>query len=196
MRLKGETVFRERKALEAVSYILERIPEGPRTEYLKVVKLLYLGDRQLMQDRGRTITGDQMNALKNGPILSTTLDLLEGDNDGWSDYIRNPEKYVVELVQPAPPAALSRADMRALDVVLKEHGSKNWRELIEFTHELPEWINKGIGKGRRWAIIEVRELAEALGYNDEEAEAIVALEHERAENPTLMQDLGAKPGHV
>lgn len=196
MRLKGETVFRERKALEAVSYILERIPEGTRTEYLKVVKLLYLADRQLMLDRGRTITGDQMNALPNGPILSTTLDLLEGEIDGWGEHLTNPQQYVVELVQPVAPAALSRADMKALDSVLAEHGAKTWQELIEFTHTLSEWIMKGIGTKRKWAIIEVRELAEALGYNEEQAEAIVVHDQERSENTKLMQDLGAKPGHV
>lgn len=185
-------MFRNEKALEAASYLLERIPEGPKTEYTKLVKLMYLADRALMEAKGRTITGDHMNALKNGPILSLTLNLLKGDAEGWENHIRKASRYVVELVKATPPAALSRADITALDVVLKEHGHKTWEELIEFTHTLPEWIDKKIAGNRNWAIIHLSDLAEALGYDQDEVEVIEAHERDRRENTELMQTLGVK----
>jgi uncharacterized phage-associated protein len=189
-------MFRERKTLEAASYILERIPEGPATEYLKVVKLLYLADRELMKQRGRTISGDRMNALRNGPILSETLDLLEGETDRWAEYVCNPARYKVALLKPVAPAALSRADMKALDATLAEHGAKTWQELIEYTHTLPEWIAKALGGARTWATIQPSELAEALGYRKDQARAIDAFERDRGEDAQLMHALGIKHAHV
>jgi uncharacterized phage-associated protein len=192
----GNIMFRERKTLEAASYILQKIPETPETEYLKVVKLLYLADRELMKKRGRTISGDRMNALKNGPILSTTLDRLEGESKDWAEYISNPGCYKVKLEKAVAPAALNQAEIAALEITLAEHGSKTWEELIDYTHTLPEWIAKGINGTKRWAIIQFSELAEALGYNDEEAKAIERLERNRYENSTVMETLGVKPRHV
>lgn len=189
-------MFREKKTLEATSYVLQRIPEGPETEYLKVVKLLYLADRELMKQRGRTISGDRMNALKNGPILSKTLDLLEGELDLWSEYICNPGKYKVALVKPIIPASLSRADMMALDATLQEHGAKTWQKLVEFTHTLPEWIAKDIGGVRTWGTIRLSELAEAVGHSKEQAHAIEMFEEDRQEDASLMKALGVTPAHV
>ncbi len=85
-------MYRDRKALEAASYLLEKL--GGRTQYIKLIKLMYLADRALLRECGRTITGDRMYALPKGPILSRTLDRLEGQDDSWNQFLTNPSKYL------------------------------------------------------------------------------------------------------
>ena len=43
---------------------------------LQLVKLLYFVDREALLRRGAPVTGDRMVSMDHGPVLSTTLDLI------------------------------------------------------------------------------------------------------------------------
>lgn len=187
-------MYRDRKALEAAGYLLERL--GGRTEYIKLIKLLYLADRVLLQERGRTITGDRMYALPKGPILSRTLDRLKGEDDSWNQYLTNPSQYDVQLANAVPLAALSQADCMALDTVFAEHGSKSWEELVEYTHTLTEWKAKNIGGHRTRATIELSDIGKALGLKEEQADELYKVEQERESVAAFWSSIGIAPAYV
>jgi uncharacterized phage-associated protein len=187
-------MYRDRKALEAASYLLQKL--GGRTEYIKLIKLLYLSDRALLQKHGRTITGDRMYALPNGPILSRTLDRLKGEDDSWNQYLTNPSQYDVKLANAVPLAALSQADCVALDTVFDEHGNKSWEELVEYTHTLPEWKAKNIGGHRTRATIELADIGTALGLSKAQADALNEVEQERESIAAFWSSIGIAPTYV
>ena len=64
--------FREDKATQAAARLLRHA--GGRMEYLKLIKLLYLAERESLVTLGSPLTYDACWSLPYGPILSATLD--------------------------------------------------------------------------------------------------------------------------
>jgi hypothetical protein len=64
-------MFREEKATAVAALLLEWAGGA-----LDDLKLMYLADRDAFRRFGTTITGDRYFSMKNGPILSATLDLM------------------------------------------------------------------------------------------------------------------------
>jgi uncharacterized phage-associated protein len=60
--------FNEQKATQAAARFL-KLANG-KMNYLKLIKLLYLLDRESLNRRGRPVTGDQYYSMKLGPVLS------------------------------------------------------------------------------------------------------------------------------
>lgn len=65
------------KLHQAVEYLLEK--HGGRLNYTKLIELLYLADREMINQTGYPITGDSYCLVKNGPVLSRVYDLIRGD---------------------------------------------------------------------------------------------------------------------
>ena len=91
--------FNERKAAQMASYFLMR--RGGKMSHLKLMKLLYLSDREAMSKFEHPISGDRMVSLPHGPVLSMTLDYMDGNIEsskhGWESYIstiKNHEVYI------------------------------------------------------------------------------------------------------
>jgi uncharacterized phage-associated protein len=59
--------------VQTIYYILQKTGS---LEKMKIVKLVYLADKLHLLSFGRTITRDNYRAMKNGPVGSTTLDIL------------------------------------------------------------------------------------------------------------------------
>jgi uncharacterized phage-associated protein len=51
---------------------------GDRMEYVRLLKLLYIADREMMAEAGAPITGDRAVAMDHGPVLSHVYDLVKG----------------------------------------------------------------------------------------------------------------------
>jgi uncharacterized phage-associated protein len=167
MRLR----FNERKATQSAARLLEL--RGGRMSYLKLIKLLYLADREALLRWGRPITTDRFVSMERGPVLSRLLDLVsDGDDPGtpciWAKHISAPANFEVELTSEPGRDELSDAEIGLLDEIFKEHGKKNRWELVKLTHELPEWKDPQGG-----AIpISVRDILRAGGKTDVEIAAI------------------------
>jgi uncharacterized phage-associated protein len=112
--------------------------------YMKLIKLLYLADRNALVRWGRPITTDRYVSMDRGPVLSHVLDLAtDGDVPGsefiWGAVISEPTKYEVSLVGEPGDDELSEAEIEVLEEIFKAFGQMNRWELIELTHRLPEW---------------------------------------------------------
>jgi uncharacterized phage-associated protein len=134
--------FNEAKATQAAARLLRN---RGRMSYMKLIKLLYLADREALARWGRPITTDTYVSMKHGPVLSQVLDLItEGPNPFigetfWTRHISEPEHYEVFLKVNPPDDLLSEAEDELLDEIFGEFGHLNPWALVDLVHKLPEW---------------------------------------------------------
>lgn len=129
-----------KKMVQAAAVLL-RLVRGGRMEYLRLLKLLYIADRQHVQEYQRPIIGRRLVAMKNGPLHSDLYDLVKGehiDEPLWSEYIRR-DNYEVELLRDPGVSELSAAEVRTLTTTFDRHQTLSEWELVEITHGFQEW---------------------------------------------------------
>jgi hypothetical protein len=165
--------FDEAKVTQAAAAILRK--RGGRMHYIKLIKLLYLVDREALLTWGAPVTTDRWVSMKNGPVGSNVLSLITEERREkpiWSEYISPPlGDYEVELrVQgELPKDRLSRAEENLINKVYDEYGYRNRWDLIDnVMHNLPEWSDPGITS----TPIRVRDILESGNQNPEDIKAI------------------------
>jgi hypothetical protein len=144
---------------------------------MKLLKLLYLADREALITLGRPITFDRMFSMPHGPVLSRTLDLMASEPDPkqptyWHRYISPPVgDYEVELRDAGIPSDdLSRAEEEILDSVFERFGHMTRWQVRDYTHSLPEYEDP---EGSSLPIF-LSSLLQSAGISKEDAEAIKA----------------------
>jgi uncharacterized phage-associated protein len=131
-------VFNEKKAAQAAAYLL-KLNRG-KMKYLKLMKLLYLADRHCLIKSGLPITGDAFVAMKHGPVLSRTYDLLKSGGKHWMNLVCRPEVYWVDLVKSEPETdELCNIEIESLQTVFRQYGHLREWDLVNLTHSLPEY---------------------------------------------------------
>lgn len=161
--------FDEKKATEVAAFLLKM--RGGRMSYLKLIKLLYLADREAFKRWGFSITNDRYVSMQHGPVVSNTYDLMVEDTEKpfWARYISAPlGNYELELREECPTDKLSRAEERLLAETYEEFGHMTRWQLRDYTHSLPEWHDP-LGSS---VPISVQEILEAQGVPAEDIEAI------------------------
>lgn len=136
------TRFREDKTTQAAARLLRL--RGGRMSHLKLIKLLYLLDREALIRWGRPITYDWYYSMPHGPVLSFTLDRINGGGDEdtyWSHYIGERTNHEVGLRRNAdcPNDQLSPAEEALIEEVFEKYGSMTRWQLRDLSHTLPEW---------------------------------------------------------
>jgi uncharacterized phage-associated protein len=166
-------MFTERKAAQMAAYFLGK--HDGRMNHMKLIKLMYLADRQHYSDYGFPISDDCIVAMKQGPVLSQTLDLVNGsfgDSPYWSGLISARENYEVALcrtVTETDSGDLSKGAEKAMDAVDGDFGSWDKWAIVNHTHSLPEWKKNFPGYGA--AHIPPADILEAVGKTPEETKA-------------------------
>ncbi len=172
----------ERKVSQMAAFLLHK--RGGRMSHLKLMKLLYLADREAMGRYGMPISGDFIVAMPHGPALSLTLNLMDGDTqsarEGWDDWISDKEDHEVSLRRPVSRDILdelSDSEIEVLEAVWNQFGRMNRWEIRDYTHTLPEWQDP---KGSSLPITH-QKVFHVLGRTDKEAEELAArIEAERS----------------
>ncbi|HVS73709.1 MAG TPA: Panacea domain-containing protein [Phycisphaerae bacterium] len=138
---------------------------------LRLLKMLYIADRIVLQKTGRTITGDAVCALENGPVLTRVYDLIKGEDVRvveWSPFIRNDGKRDLLLHADPGVGKLSRFEVQALaDVAARFESNDDW-EVADYTHSFPEWQKNRPARGssRRIPFDDVLEAFDMLPLKD------------------------------
>jgi uncharacterized phage-associated protein len=140
--------FNERRAVQAAARFVHHA--GGEMNYLALMKLLYLADREALLRFGRPITGDRMVAMKHGPVLSRVYDLIskkkqQAPESDWHKFIPRPAPYVYTVTFSGVPETteLSEAELALVDeIYARFRGWSEWR-LVGYTHTLPEWSDPG-----------------------------------------------------
>jgi hypothetical protein len=88
--------------------------------------------------------------MKRGPVLSRIFDLVSQQKQGlpksaWHKLIPRPAPYVYTVRFSGAPdsSALSEAEAALIDEVFAEHRHLTEEQLVELTHQLPEWRDPG-----------------------------------------------------
>jgi uncharacterized phage-associated protein len=122
------------RALQSGTYLLRL--HGKRMAYLRMLRLLYIADREWLAETGESITGDCACAMECGPVLSNVYDLIRGDGPGagvWDAYIHK-EGYAVELVADPGRGELSKGIVNKLTEVTEKYRQIDDWELSGRTH--------------------------------------------------------------
>ena len=175
--------FNFERALQASAYLLRL--DGKRMGYLRLLKLLYIADREWLAETGESITGDRAYAMKYGPVLSSLYDLVKGSGSRageWDDYIHT-EGYAVELVSDPGRGELSKGIVHKLAEVTKRYAELDDWELSERTHEFREWSDHFRGET---SPIPWRDILAAQG----KPEMIAVVERDEAARQTLDEIFG------
>ncbi|NOR62343.1 MAG: DUF4065 domain-containing protein [Rhodobacteraceae bacterium] len=133
------------KAAQTIAYFA--MHEGNAINILKVIKLVYLADRESLRRRGHSIQNEVRVSMPHGPVNSTTLDYLNGayrNDGGWSNYLQDRANNDVGLADSNMGKesldSLSNGDLSILDDVWAEFGSLDRFDLADWTHNnIAEW---------------------------------------------------------
>lgn len=133
--------FNPRKAARAMAYLVSRVM-NQKTDKAKLMKLLYLADRDHFLVEGWPITGDDQYAMIYGPVGTLSLDLLDGQFGRRESNIftylqtQNWEVYLKSLPQPLE---LGATELGVLDATIDRYGAFPTWKLVRYTHKLPEY---------------------------------------------------------
>src|ERR1035438_6543738 len=131
-------LFNEAKATQAATQFLRL--RGGRISYIKLIKLLYLADREALIRWGRPITTDCYVSMDVGPVVSRIYDLIRNEPSPnsvkiWSKFISDPEDYEVRLLGDPGSGELSETPLlsRIYDLIRNEpspNSVKIWSKFI------------------------------------------------------------------
>lgn len=149
---------------------------------LALTKLLYLAERESFRQYAEPLTGDTPVSMQHGPVLSNTLNLMNGfakpdESAPWDQWIAAREGNIVALRDPAmltdferDLSALSRADLDVLTATWDSFGHLHddpWA-LVRYCHaNCHEWEDPGLSSFE----IPLVRLLRHVGYDDAAVEA-------------------------
>lgn len=172
-------LFNEKKAAQAAVYFLLRAREP--LSILKLSKLLYLAERRSIERFGHPLIGDRLVSMPHGPVLSTTLDYMNGMLDsgegGWDSWIADRQGHFFEIRNPHAVQShevlleLSDADVEVLSEIWNRFGSMTPWALREWTHQnCAEWRDPEGSSNP----IQPEVLLDALHFTPQQREAVLA----------------------
>ena len=165
------------KLIQIVGYILSK--NAASINYTKLIKLLYLADRQAIKESNVSITGDKYYSLDNGPVLSGLYDLIKGtypdsaSQNLWNIRFAKDGYNIVLLTDRLPFSKLSDFEKSILDEIDTRYKDASYSEMIDIVHDsavCPEWQNP---YGSRIEI-EKKTILEKLGRTPEEIDFILS----------------------
>ena len=135
--------FNEKKATQAAARFL--ILAKGKMNYMKLIKLLYLMDREALLRWARSVTNDEYYSMKFGPVLSEVHDLITEQPSPeqptfWSRHISDPTHYEIELTKEPGDDELSEAEEDLIQEIHSQYGRYAPFDLVKLLHQvLPEW---------------------------------------------------------
>ena len=170
------------KATEAAAYLLAK--HGGKRNYMALIKMLYLADRQALLNSGYPITGDEMYSMRNGPVLSRILDFITwGDSPRsgpgaikWQRHVGiDPQDSYAAILRDNPGRDhLSDEELGILDDVFARFHKMNQWDLRDLTHTLAEWSNTSSSKR-----IDPAEILRNEGWPTEDIQAAIRAAEQR-----------------
>lgn len=173
-------LFDERRAAQAAAFLL--FMAGGQLPLVKLMKLMYLAERLSLARYGEPLTGDRLVSMPHGPVLSMTLDHINGAlpsiEDGWDSWVADRADNVVALRDASKIRSpeddllcLSESDLEVLQETWRDFGHWDRWKLVHYTHSdaCPEWEDPdGSSKPITYEVLFAK-----LGYENGKARALV-----------------------
>lgn len=141
-------MFREDKAT-ALAYWLIKKAGGGSMPHKKLMKLLYLYEREQLRSKGLTLIGDRFVNMDEGPVLSETYNCMKPPKDGhpltetgtvWRQFLSPINNFQISRRADLPvESVLTKKQMKQAEELWDTYGKMSEKDLILFTHGLPEW---------------------------------------------------------
>lgn len=172
-------MFSMEKILHEILFLLSL--NDNRMNLLKLMKELYLADRESIKERDTSISGDTFFSMPHGPVLSQTLNLCyDLPNNEWATFLDKiaasyyPDIAIKKMIEPD---LLSEKEKAYLTKVSDSFKDIDRFEIEDLTHMLPEWVDpKGSSQKIHFA-----DIMRALGKSEQEI-AEAKQEYERFKN--------------
>jgi uncharacterized phage-associated protein len=169
--------FDEKKAAESAALILSL--RGGQMHYMKLIKLLYLVDREALSRWGIPVTTDTYVSMDHGPVVSAIYNLIRRVTKptAWAEYISAPMgdcNKEVSLLSGShlKLEKLSRAEEKLIREVYEKYGRWNRYKLRDHVmHALAEW------KDPEGSAIPIS-IADILSAQGEDPQEIIAIKRE------------------
>src|SRR5579859_6121450 len=149
-----KTDFNFLRSVQAVAHLL-KLHHNRQVGMLRLMKLLYIAERECLAKYKIPITSDQPFAMEQGPILSKTHNLLRSrggvEQPEWDKYIRV-DATEVFLHEDPGHGKLSKAIRETIEDVFIRFKDTEDEELIEETHTFQEWIKSWNQRGEKRAV--------------------------------------------
>lgn len=132
--------FRMDKAIQASGLFLSLA--GGSMNYMKMLKLLYIAEREALATECDIITGDRVCSMPHGPVLSTILNLIkrkDSQSPLWHKFFKTERNYQLSLKKDPGIGELYKYEIDIIEKVYKEYGEKGEWQLRDFTHSFHEW---------------------------------------------------------
>lgn len=171
--------FDYRKAAEATACLLRR-EKNRQMHFYRLLKLLYVADRESIREIGRPIVGGGYVVTDRGPMHSAMLELIEGsdaESPHWLTMFRR-ERYEIEMIRDAGSGNLSKHEIETLNRVAIQYQDKDDFEVREITRGFQEVASDSAVRGPADRI-PLEEIVNAVG-RDQDLDAILRDAKEKA----------------
>ena len=141
----------EAKAVQIAAQLIRLA--GGRENYTKLIKLIYIADREAISRWGHPLTWDEYWSLKQGPVVSGIMDRIRGTVRSqqatlWEQHIRT-DNYSVIIVADPGTCRLSEEEIALLEQIAEDFKDYDWRAMINYVHGLPEYKEPESENGRK-----------------------------------------------
>jgi uncharacterized phage-associated protein len=140
--------YNPRKSAQVAAYFALR--SGGQVNILKLIKLIYLAEREYISRYDFPMLFDRLVSMRNGPVMSETLNFVNGESEAveWSEFVSDRENHGVGIVngdlQVGDLDEFSDADVEVLNLIWDQFGHMSRWELVDYTHKnCPEWEDPG-----------------------------------------------------
>ena len=168
-------MFNIEKLIQVCNYLVKK--NNFSLNYTKLIKLLYLADKESLRQSLQTITGDAYASMNSGPVLSKLYDLIKGsyrkepDQYLWNSRFTKNEYDLVAVTDRIPQSELSVFEMQILDQIYEKFKDTDVGGMIQYCHNhCPEW------KFPDGSSIPIKpeEILQSIGKSPEEIDWILA----------------------
>lgn len=183
------------KAVQAIGVLL--MQDRSRTlSKMRVLKLLYIAERECIGEFGRPLLGARTVAMPHGPLHSGVLDLINGQHIDAAEFTEHFSRFGYQIAADDDPGVslLSPAEIAKLREVSDRHASDgDWSLAHDTTHKFKEWLdNYEEGASTE---IPMEDIIEAVGRGDDKAAIISDLKDSAIADSVFGVASAASPGH-
>ena len=171
-----------RRAVQAAGFLLRL--HGRPMGRMRLLKLLYLADRESMRLCGRPIVGGHYANMDNGPILSEVYNLIKAETlvgaDLWDKHIALAEHPKVKLIAETSTDCLSETDQNFLKQFHQMFEGRSDSAVWQYVHDprvVPEYRQPPAGSSTP---IATAEILKAVGKSSKEIAEIASMVAESA----------------
>lgn len=174
------------KIVQAAAIVIKA--HGGRVGRKRLLKILYIADRERLGEVRRTITRDSALAMEIGPVLSKTYDLIndcDTDTPLWSKHIKRIGPRDIEILNEPGNGKLSKSEIEKLNEVCERCSPLEDDEVAAITHTFQEWKDNEPPPGKSNPI-SIDQRLKAVGLTAKDKAAIMSDHEEDVEIQKLL----------